>query len=277
MLLQQDGNGPCLDIDNNGTDNGLYIHQDGTLASNNHALLVESSVDQDTSSLAKFNMSNSSSSKAGIWSLHAGTGACVRLQNTGNGPHLKFQGDPNVSSPVDGDMWFDGTSLNFRDGSTTHDLLAGGGGASTLYAWHGYSGEYAGGGDQYGWQIDKTSYTSLDCGDTKLQYYHNNQTTYRTFISTKFIKRSWMTYLTLSAEMRGASSNGGRYAKCRMNAGSLNIEATISPTTNFTWGTSSALDISSLSNDTVYDLTFQLANNYDSESAFVRNVVVHVS
>lgn len=42
-------------------------------------------------------------------------------------PHIQLLGDPTNASPVDGDFWFDGTSLNFRDASSTTDLLAGGG------------------------------------------------------------------------------------------------------------------------------------------------------
>lgn len=47
------------------------------------------------------------------------------LTNSGNGPHLRMTGDPTVASPTDGDMWYTGSALNFRDGSTTVDLLAG--------------------------------------------------------------------------------------------------------------------------------------------------------
>ena len=44
-------------------------------------------------------------------------------------PHLRFIGDPTNASPVDGDWWYDGTALNFRDASSTTDLLLAGGGA----------------------------------------------------------------------------------------------------------------------------------------------------
>jgi len=42
-------------------------------------------------------------------------------------PHLKLLGDPTNASPNEGDFWYDGTSLNFRDSSQTIDLVAGGG------------------------------------------------------------------------------------------------------------------------------------------------------
>jgi hypothetical protein len=38
-------------------------------------------------------------------------------------------GGGTPSTPTEGDMWYTGTSLNFFDGSTTHDLLAAGGGS----------------------------------------------------------------------------------------------------------------------------------------------------
>lgn len=54
------------------------------------------------------------------------TDACNILTNTGDGPHARFTGDPTVAAPTDGDFWFTGSALNFRNGSTTIDLLSGG-------------------------------------------------------------------------------------------------------------------------------------------------------
>jgi len=59
------------------------------------------------------------------------TGPGVILNATGSGPHLNFIGDPTVVTPVDGDLWYTGTSLNFYNGATTKDLLAGGGATGT--------------------------------------------------------------------------------------------------------------------------------------------------
>lgn len=54
------------------------------------------------------------------------TASALVLTNTGNGPHINFTGDPTVSSPSDGDLWFTGTDLRFRIGATTYtvDLTA---------------------------------------------------------------------------------------------------------------------------------------------------------
>jgi hypothetical protein len=41
-----------------------------------------------------------------------------------NRPHIYFSAGTNVSSPVDGDLWYNGTNLYFRNGSTSLDLLA---------------------------------------------------------------------------------------------------------------------------------------------------------
>jgi len=59
------------------------------------------------------------------------TGPGVILNATGSGPHLNFIGDPTVVTPVDGDLWYTGTSLNFYNGATTKDLLAAGGATGT--------------------------------------------------------------------------------------------------------------------------------------------------
>jgi len=48
--------------------------------------------------------------------------------NENNLPHLQLVGEPTVASPNEADWWYDGTSLNFRNSSSTIDLLVGGGG-----------------------------------------------------------------------------------------------------------------------------------------------------
>lgn len=48
----------------------------------------------------------------------------LSLQAAGNGAHLLLTGDPTVAAPADGELWFTGSALNFRNGSTTVNLLA---------------------------------------------------------------------------------------------------------------------------------------------------------
>ncbi len=62
---------------------------------------------------------------------NTGTGAGILITASGNGPHITLVGDPTVAAPADGDLWYTGTSLNFYDGATTTDLLAGGGATLT--------------------------------------------------------------------------------------------------------------------------------------------------
>lgn len=50
-------------------------------------------------------------------------GACIELDNQGDGAHIYFNGDPNPSVGGDGWMWFDGTDLKMRMGDTVHKLL----------------------------------------------------------------------------------------------------------------------------------------------------------
>ena len=48
------------------------------------------------------------------------------LINEINLAHMNLTGEPTVVSPVEGNIWYDGTAFNFRDASSTIDLLAGG-------------------------------------------------------------------------------------------------------------------------------------------------------
>lgn len=48
----------------------------------------------------------------------------IVLNNATNGPHMRLTGDPTVSSPTDGDFWYTGSALNFRDGLTTINLFS---------------------------------------------------------------------------------------------------------------------------------------------------------
>jgi hypothetical protein len=48
-------------------------------------------------------------------------------------PTLNLPSGSDPTTPGSGDMWFNGTNLNFNDGSTTTDLLAGGGGGARTF------------------------------------------------------------------------------------------------------------------------------------------------
>ena len=87
----------CVEIDNNGTGHGLYIHQDGNLASGKYGLYVWSNTVQTTTDyLVKFyNQNGSATNNAGVLYVHnnakgialdvkseAGAGGCLRITNT---------------------------------------------------------------------------------------------------------------------------------------------------------------------------------------------------
>jgi hypothetical protein len=146
--VNDDGsNGDCVTIDNDGTGLGLNITQDATLAVAKYALRVYSNEAQTNADLVRFEndnestdqpvllviQNNESSSGRGIHARSDGTGeaifvdanstgAAARIDAGGNGAHILFTGDPTVASPADGEMWFDGTNLKFRIGSTTYNI-----------------------------------------------------------------------------------------------------------------------------------------------------------
>jgi hypothetical protein len=50
------------------------------------------------------------------------TADCIKLAQSGGNAHINMSGDPANSSPTDGDVWFDGSDLKIRIGSTTYTL-----------------------------------------------------------------------------------------------------------------------------------------------------------
>jgi len=126
----------CTIIHNNGTGNGLWIYQNGVLAASKYGLYVYSNTDQDSAPLARIDMDNAGSSQPALSVKQDGTGDGIEVSKDLAGPcidinaagtnvssHLRLRGDPTVASPVDGDLWYTGTALNFYDGATTTDLL----------------------------------------------------------------------------------------------------------------------------------------------------------
>jgi hypothetical protein len=55
---------------------------------------------------------------------------------------LELPSGDDPSAPDAGDMWFNGTNLNFYDGSSTTDLLAGGGGGGASYPFFSFSTDF---------------------------------------------------------------------------------------------------------------------------------------
>ncbi len=114
-----------------GSGTGLYLDQAGILGAGENALKIYSAAPQTNSSLLYIVNDHASSTVAAAYIQSDGLGTGLLFQCNGNGAHIRLTGDPTVASPNDGDLWYDGTSLNFNDGSDTTDLL-GGGGVMTL-------------------------------------------------------------------------------------------------------------------------------------------------
>lgn len=120
-------------ISNTGTGDGLYINQIGVNASGEYGLQVYSNAVQVNGGLVYLRQNNTSSTQGALVINHQGSNAAQNIfANNAGAAHLRLTGDCTNSSPDDGDLWYTGTALNFNDGSTTTDLLAGGGGAYEL-------------------------------------------------------------------------------------------------------------------------------------------------
>lgn len=69
----------------------------------------------------------------------------VIFNNVTDGAHMRFTGDPTVSGAFDGDLWYTGSALSFRDGTTTRNLFGlSGAGSSTdnaMVRWDGTAGD----------------------------------------------------------------------------------------------------------------------------------------
>ena len=71
-----------------------------------------------------FNIANASS-----------TAPNIGLDNAGTGGHIRMTGDPSGANTLDGDLWFDGTDLKFKVGSTNHILTKTGANETITGTW----------------------------------------------------------------------------------------------------------------------------------------------
>jgi len=84
---------------------GLYIHQDGVLASGKYALYVYSNAIQVSAPLVHFFQANASSSQRLLWVNNAGTGMAAHIEQDGvsgvNTPAMKiYSGAAQVNAPL---------------------------------------------------------------------------------------------------------------------------------------------------------------------------------
>lgn len=97
--------------------------------SNADALHTHAAVGQSLD--AAYNGGNAITVDTSAVTLNSSILNALLLNSIANGSHIRLTGDPTVASPVDGDLWWDGSALNFFDGIGTTDLLAAGTGAPT--------------------------------------------------------------------------------------------------------------------------------------------------
>lgn len=91
-------------------------------------LVSSSSADTTTRALVKiFNSSSAASGATCVEIEQAAATAATVINAAGDGPHLRFIGDPALAvvGPTDGDMWYTGSALNFHNNTTTTNLLSG--------------------------------------------------------------------------------------------------------------------------------------------------------
>ncbi|RLC40439.1 MAG: hypothetical protein DRH51_05575 [Candidatus Coatesbacteria bacterium] len=74
-------NEAILELNNDGTGYGLYLHQDGVLAANKYALFITSTVAQTNAELVKFSLTNSSSNQRLFYISNDGTASSLRIDH----------------------------------------------------------------------------------------------------------------------------------------------------------------------------------------------------
>lgn len=114
-----------LGVTNYGSGRIATFNQTSVTAASNESFRVYSASAQTSSALALFHLDNASSTQAVDEHRNDGSGPNILLENNGNGPHLRFSGDPSPSSPNDGDFWFDGARLLLRIGTSTYPISTG--------------------------------------------------------------------------------------------------------------------------------------------------------
>ena len=95
VLIIQNGNGTAVEIDNDGTNHGLYIHQDGVLAVNQRGLFVYSNTAQTNSNTCMIwaEQHNASTNREVVVIENYGTGVALFIEQYGNGIAQEINND----------------------------------------------------------------------------------------------------------------------------------------------------------------------------------------
>jgi len=83
VQITQDTDNDCIYVDNNGTDFGMYINQDGVLAASRYALYIYSNSAQVNAELIRLHADNSSQTSGIMLITNDGTGDAIRINQNG--------------------------------------------------------------------------------------------------------------------------------------------------------------------------------------------------
>lgn len=137
LFLDQNGNGvalyidseatsvAALDIEGNTFTTGAIINIDNAnaLTTGSIAQLLSNSSSTGTRDLVYILNDNVSATGTTLLRLKQdSTSGALAINCTANAPHFNLTGDPSPASPTDGDIWFTGSALNFRNGTTTVNI-----------------------------------------------------------------------------------------------------------------------------------------------------------
>ncbi len=118
------GSGIAVDIDNDGTDDGILITQGGVLASGKSALRIVSSIDQTSGNLLRLDVTNTASSQAGFYLNYDGDNNAIELEldAIGNGKGIRLN-NPGTNIAIDIQQTGNGVALNIAASNTSQDVI----------------------------------------------------------------------------------------------------------------------------------------------------------
>ena len=97
----------------------FYCHQNGSIQFRGEAIF-----DQPTTFSAAMTAGQVSASQVTVTGGSTGSAFAAGITiDEGTDHHIRFTGDSSNATPVDGDLWWTGTALNFYNGASTTNLL----------------------------------------------------------------------------------------------------------------------------------------------------------
>lgn len=163
-----------------------------------------------------------------------------------------------------------GKFLTTNGSAASWGTVASSGYSNVLFQWYGLFDEFT--NDVYGSQRPDQSATSNSSSKTVVsvstyQYRFVKGTTYRSVLVTKFIKTSGVSTVTVYARVYRDGNTG--YVKCLIGNASGEVTATGAAGEWVTF----TIDVSGLTNGTVYDVAVQLKSSHSGNSCFMSAVI----